>query len=626
MQKNVPHLIFLFLTCILQPYFAQANDTLQIDNTFLQADFENFGFLYQSDQTEIDISKIIQIPEADFLPLAATGLSFPPQTKVHWVKSKLQNKTDQVKHLILEVSNPRMNLLQLFTIDQNDSLVTSIQTGDNFLFHQRAIAHRNFLFEIKLLPQQSLTTYLYANKFGENIRLYFKLYDRNFFFEQDRTEIFLLSMLIGFLLCFCLLAITYALLVREASYFWFSIYCFLITLSTVSWTGLGFKYLWFNFPLLNSTLGYTIAGSCAIVMLLLIKTFFKTSTQHVYINKLLIGLVVIVALFIPIIQVYKFFPPHYIQFITNLGLLVQVTYTLTLILVPLISYYQYRQKDALLFLLGFAFVFLFTMVHLLENADILEGTFLTRYAVTFGFLLDIFVLTIVLFRQMKQTLSSNYELELHLNQVKLESANALIKGQQQERQRLSEQLHDGVSTALAYLRMRLSSLTYDLKEEENKRKLEPLVEAVGKIATDVRSFSHALVPFNLKHQSFHEAVEDLVETANDAVPSVNVSLDDSEFSEPTLQDFQSHNLYFCLQELVFNAVKHADAHQIWIRIYENYLGLNIEVKDDGKGFDFNQSTEGIGLKNVRARADLLNAQFVVENCQTGSSFSLILPL
>jgi signal transduction histidine kinase len=81
----------------------------------------------------------------------------------------------------------------------------------------------------------------------------------------------------------------------------------------------------------------------------------------------------------------------------------------------------------------------------------------------------------------------------------------LIAGQIEERQRLSSELHDGISIQMALMKMRLDNLFSNKTIEEKE-----IIKEMNKISSDVRNFTHAISLFNLNTQTLEDAIEDLI--------------------------------------------------------------------------------------------------------------------
>jgi signal transduction histidine kinase len=84
--------------------------------------------------------------------------------------------------------------------------------------------------------------------------------------------------------------------------------------------------------------------------------------------------------------------------------------------------------------------------------------------------------------------------------------------------------------------------------------------------------------------------------------------------------------YRITQELLTNIVKHAEAKNVLISFTEQDEHIVLKIKDDGKGFDTFATHEGIGLRNIQNRAEVLNGTFKIESGQdVGSAVTVFIP-
>ena len=87
------------------------------------------------------------------------------------------------------------------------------------------------------------------------------------------------------------------------------------------------------------------------------------------------------------------------------------------------------------------------------------------------------------------------------------------------------------------------------------------------------------------------------------------------------------NLYRVIQEVLQNSIKHAQANTIEIHFYLQKETLTLSIKDDGIGFDPKQQHKGIGLKNIKSRAQLLNGKLIVKSSlNNGTCIKVIMPV
>jgi signal transduction histidine kinase len=189
---------------------------------------------------------------------------------------------------------------------------------------------------------------------------------------------------------------------------------------------------------------------------------------------------------------------------------------------------------------------------------------------------------------------------------KLLAAKSLVEGQEEERKRIAQELHDGLGVLLSTTKMHFSAVSDSTPEAR------PLIEKATKMleqaTTDVRKISHNMMPGLLTKLGLFEAVADLFEKLSET-ESVNIKFDIPE-DEKRLAENKEIMIYRIIQELVNNTLKHAEAENIEFRM--TFLGDKLEIyySDDGKGFDMVEKldSKSIGLTSLQSRINFLNGK------------------
>ena len=216
--------------------------------------------------------------------------------------------------------------------------------------------------------------------------------------------------------------------------------------------------------------------------------------------------------------------------------------------------------------------------------------------------------------------------ELLKNQ-ELKSINAMIEGQEGERQRIARDLHDRLGSILSMVKVHFKSVEDHIEElkTSNKSQYEKANQLLDDACDEVRKISHNIASGVLTKFGLVPALEDLKGTLEES-KKVKV-----EFIAHGLYDRLDNDveiaIYRIIQELVSNILKHAEAENITIQIINREKDLHISVEDDGKGFDASKKErEGMGLKNVSTRVDSLDGELYIDSMiDKGTSVSISIP-
>jgi signal transduction histidine kinase len=228
---------------------------------------------------------------------------------------------------------------------------------------------------------------------------------------------------------------------------------------------------------------------------------------------------------------------------------------------------------------------------------------------------------------------SDQEIEIHKKKVdelfrkqEVETVNAMLKGQSSERRRISQELHDRLGGILFAAKLYNQTIEKKLNEikVEQQTGYEKLSSLLDEAVQEVRRISHDLYHSSLAKFGYTIALKQLisaVESSNALKIDFNTT-GDLEATDEAIQQV----LYALTQEMLSNTLKHADASQIEISV-DVHDAIDFRFSDDGKGFDSNKKSDGIGLTNIRQRAEKLNASFTLETSPgNGTLYYLSIPI
>lgn len=178
----------------------------------------------------------------------------------------------------------------------------------------------------------------------------------------------------------------------------------------------------------------------------------------------------------------------------------------------------------------------------------------------------------------------------------IETANALIEGQDTERKRLAMDLHDGLGASIGALRFKIDDLL------ENNPRHKEIISDLSDIGQHIRELSHRLLPTKMEEYGLTFSIQALIDSINKS-GSVKINLQQNlQKRLPLKKEIQLYHLIF---EMVNNAMKHSGCQHIFIQMMQHKNTLNLSVEDDGKGFAKGSAGDGLGLKNINQRVAYL---------------------
>ena len=205
-------------------------------------------------------------------------------------------------------------------------------------------------------------------------------------------------------------------------------------------------------------------------------------------------------------------------------------------------------------------------------------------------------------------------------QSEIETLESLIQGEEKERLRIAQELHDGVNGDLSAIKFKLNSL-----QENNAKEIAEAVAMLDKSCEQVRAISHNLVPPALENFDLRTATSDYCYKMNANYAS-EISFQYLGDSLELPKEIEI-NIYRIIQELVTNSLKHAQANEIHVQLSSNEKILQLTVEDNGMGFEAHKtSSPGMGLKNITSRVDYLGGELDIVSNKEGTSVSVLLTI
>jgi PAS domain S-box-containing protein len=227
--------------------------------------------------------------------------------------------------------------------------------------------------------------------------------------------------------------------------------------------------------------------------------------------------------------------------------------------------------------------------------------------------------------------------ELKKTQEALEASNRklrqltqrLLTFQEQERQRISRDLHDEMGQSLMALKMQLNAFKRRARREpEAWEEFDQAVDYINVIAEQIRAICQSLRPAALENLGLNEALRQLLlEFAQ--LHGLEISEDLADISDLLSPEAQIA-IYRLFQECLTNAVRHGQATRVAVRAHKNAGAVHFSCEDNGSGFDPSEDrsrgNSGLGLATMEERVRLLQGSLKIHSAKgQGTRIEVILP-
>ena len=213
-----------------------------------------------------------------------------------------------------------------------------------------------------------------------------------------------------------------------------------------------------------------------------------------------------------------------------------------------------------------------------------------------------------------------------------EERNKLISKEEEVRHQLARDLHDGPAQALAAIAMNVEFIKR-LRERDPSRidgELDKLAQLAKRTTHEVRTMLFELRPLVLETQGLDTTLRQYFERFQ-GLPTEIVLEADSIAAD--LDTKTEGTLFNIIQESVNNALKHAQAKHVWVRLHQHAGLLEATIEDDGRGFDLKkvkatyEQRGSFGLLNIEERAKLIGGTSELQSTPgEGTTVKIIVPL
>lgn len=229
----------------------------------------------------------------------------------------------------------------------------------------------------------------------------------------------------------------------------------------------------------------------------------------------------------------------------------------------------------------------------------------------------------------------NFRAKTKLQKEQLELENKLLEEQsnykiQEQRLEISRELHDNVGSQLTFIisildNLKNSSVQFD---EAINKKIDTLSSFANKSISELRDTIWVLNSKQLRLSELKSRMLNFIKDAGESVDTIRFQFGFDIHNDVQLSSKQAINLYRILQEIVNNAIKHANAKNISVSISQIENELQIKISDNGIGFDYeSEKKKSFGLTNIQNRVQEINGSLqVASNLEKGTHYSITVKL
>lgn len=212
---------------------------------------------------------------------------------------------------------------------------------------------------------------------------------------------------------------------------------------------------------------------------------------------------------------------------------------------------------------------------------------------------------------------------------KKELSIKIIEAQENEKKRISRDIHDGPAQSLANVifKAEYASKIIDSSPVKAKREIAELQEDVRNTLKDIRKIIYDLMPMSLDDLGLVPTIKKLISNIMDS----NALIIDFSVVQNSVIDDQLTNLmiFRVVQEAFNNIIKHSKSKRVALSMHISDIEIKLSITDDGIGFDVEKTTQsplGYGLYNMKERVDIVGGTLLIDSeISKGTTINIRIP-
>ncbi len=216
----------------------------------------------------------------------------------------------------------------------------------------------------------------------------------------------------------------------------------------------------------------------------------------------------------------------------------------------------------------------------------------------------------------------NKNKKLYLNNIRAE-----MNGREEERKRISKDLHDDLGATLSAVKMYLQGI--NLSQEDNTIYLTKATKGMTEGLSMIRYIINDLYPVTLENFGLESSLEELIEQINYSNQIRIIFINEVENLNGEISKNDKIHIFRIIKEIINNTIKHSNSNILSIRFTKINDFIRLETIDQGIGYDknhLNYNQLGLGIKNIINRVELINGTICLESdINKGVQYTIEIP-
>jgi len=421
------YLFFLFLLINLLSVFAQ--EAFIIPASFSTKIIGENLYLLNDEDGKLTYQDVFQSVNFKVSKNKVPNLGFTSGN--YWIKFKLKNDSEVDTNFIIQINQSIIDELQLFEFDEKGVLVNQKTLGELISFDERKYKDQYLLFDTKLKKNQE-KNYLIRVKSGEQILMPVQVGNISNTLERNRKRDLLFGIYFGIILVMMAYNFFIYFTVKDKSYLYYVVYIFFVGFTQAVLEGYALKFIWTDCYWLSSRSVYYSTTFVCLSSIEFLRFFLHTKEFTPKLDKFF---KFIVALFLVCIVANTYKVNAFSHQITQAAVGLVSIY----IFVTSLVIYRKGYPPAKFFFLAWFILIVGVFVFVLKDAGIIEANVFTTYALQFGSVVEVVLLSFALadrintFKKEKEESQAKAFEALKQNEILVKEQNIVLEKKVSER-------------------------------------------------------------------------------------------------------------------------------------------------------------------------------------------------
>ena len=522
-----------------------------------------------------------------------------------------------------EITDPNINLIQVWVLSKEGKVLQTFPfTGDKNIYSSRPVDYTTFLFPIQNYKNQNNTLVIATDKRHVFRVLPVDLKAQTDLFGNNQHTTFFQGLIIGVIAFFTLFVVYLWISVPQIVFFWYLAYLLNLALYFFVDSGLSFKYLTPEYPILNESLGPLLLGLLFIPFTLYFLHLTEVKKHFPILGKINSGIIIFYSVLWVIAFSTSFLGIYSLnEFWIQTNKIISPTFLFYFYFLSLFLLKK-RVRFAGFVAASYSIVFIATLVLTYYFTGKTPNSFGFRYSLYIGFFFDVLIMAWATIYRFKLYLEESERLAAENAIQQQQIFQTLSDFKEKEMQRFSSFLHDSLGAYLFSVRKKLEKAR---QTDENQELLEKAEREIVQLSKEVRSYSHEFSPILFQRKGLLQSIQELISKINQdqhlEIQFENIG------SLSTIPYRYELLVYTMIQELIQNILKHANAKKAILQLLMESDSVSIYLEDDGVGFIKSEMEAGLGFTQIHQLITFLRGSIQITTAPNkGVILSIEIPI